>query len=204
MAPEDWSLIRTNYCLSSKKSSSSKKRNWKTRKSPKNLIQTNRSQTTIRNVRMSMSQTRCRNWRTMIQCCGLIRVARSQSLRRCALGLHRDRHDAHFRRHHFLAGYGLWADFLLVDTAALDVSCVDTDHYPDPGSRGCHMKQCRQIELMNYSSEGCNGPARIAAGRASAVVQFAAGFSGRDTPQRSCRLSGGTGPVRHPGVCAGC
>jgi len=81
----------------------------------------------------------------------------SQSLRRCALGLHRDRRDAHFRRHHALAGYGLWADFLLVDMAALDVSCVDSDRYPGPGSRGCRMKQCGQMELTNRSDEDCSG-----------------------------------------------
>ena len=76
----------------------------------------------------------------------------SQSLRRCGWEQRLDRHDGHFRRHHFLVGYALWADFLLVDMASRDVSCVDSDRYLGPGSQGCRMKQCHQIERMNHSS----------------------------------------------------
>jgi hypothetical protein len=69
---------------------------------------------------------------------------KSQSRPRCAWGLRQDRRDVHLRRHHALvAGYGRSADWVLADRVALDISCVDTGRYPDPGSRGCRMTQCR-------------------------------------------------------------
>jgi hypothetical protein len=94
---KDWSLIRTSCCLSSMKS-------WTTSLS--------RPMTNV-NLRTNrfLIQSRHRNRKTMIQYCDPSHVAVSQSLRRCALGPHRDRRGVHFRRRHALvADYGHSAD----------------------------------------------------------------------------------------------
>jgi hypothetical protein len=94
--PEDWSLIRTNCCLSLR---------IRTMTNPNQQMKNVNSKTSCP-PRMIQSR---RSRKTMIQCCGRSHVAVSQSLRHCALGLHQDRRDAHFRRHHAL-GYEHSAD----------------------------------------------------------------------------------------------
>jgi hypothetical protein len=184
---EDWSFVQSSM------------KSWKMTSRSQPMRNAN-SKTSRHHPRMILN--RHRNRKMASQHCGLSHVARSQSRLRCAWGLHLDRRDAHFRRHHALAGFEHSADLFLEDTAVQDAFCVDTGRYPGPGSRGYRMTQCRHVELKNHSSEDCSGSGRIAAGRATGGVQFVVGFSGRDTAQRSCRWSVGTGPVHYPGVCA--
>ena len=64
-----------------------------------NQIQkTNLIRTTSRNAKMIPIRRRSR--KTTILSCGQSCVVKSQSRPRCAWGLHQDRRDAHFRRHH--------------------------------------------------------------------------------------------------------
>ena len=86
----------------------------------------------------------------------------------------------------------------------LDVSYGDSDHCPGPGRPGYRRNRFCQIELRNRSTEGCNGQAPIASGRAAGGVQFAAGFLAHGRHRRFCRSSGGTALVHHSGACAEC
>jgi hypothetical protein len=94
-----------------------------------------------------------RNLKRKIQCCGLSHVVMSQSRPRCALGLHQDRHDVHFRRHHALAGSERLEESL-EDMAAWDTFCEDSDRCP--GKPGYRRNCFYRIELTNCSAADCS------------------------------------------------
>ena len=112
-----------------------------------------------------------------IRSCDPSRVVKNQSRPHCAWGPHQDRRDVRFRLPHALAaGCERLADWALADGVALDISCVDTDRYPDPDRPDYYMIQFCQIELTNHSSVDCSGQARIGADRATAAMRVVVGF----------------------------